>query len=222
MLLVLWGASSVEAARTLKASQACSLPRDAHMVAADAQAQLYVRPERNGPHGTVLWPEAFGCVFGRTRSYSLGELAPPTGDGSEGSKGIELETLGGSMVAYEYGAAGQGFTESLVVVRSLLSGRILHRVPSGPSSPMEVGAGPLTTLVVKGDGAVAWIVESGFEEPSFANHFVRSKEYIVFALDKTGTRQLAVGKNIDPRSLGLVGTTLYWTQGGEPGSAVLN
>ncbi|MGA7705412.1 MAG: hypothetical protein WB998_11010 [Solirubrobacteraceae bacterium] len=199
----------------------CSLPRDAHMVAADAQAQLYVRPERSGPRGELLWPEAFGCVFGHRRTYSLGEIS--LGGTPEGGKGIELETLGGSFVAYEYTLFSQGFKESLVIVRSLLNGHIIHRVPSGPSRlPKSVGAGPLTTLVVKGDGAVAWIVESGREEASAANHFVSHSEYTIFALDKTGTRQLAAGKNIDPYSLGLVGSTLYWTQGVEPGSAVLN
>ena len=213
--------SSAGAARTHKVSSRCGLPVDARMVAANAQAQLYVRPERNGPHGKVLWPEAFGCVFGRIHTYSLGELS--LGGTPEGSEGIKLETLGGSVAAYEYGKAGPEFKESLVFVRSLVTGRIIHRVPSGPSKPPEsVGAGPLTTLVVKGDGAVAWIVESGREEPSAANHFVSHGDYTVFALDKTGTRQLAAGQDIDPHSLGLVGSTLYWTQGGEPGSAVLN
>ena len=212
--------SSAGAARAHRVPLTCSLPTDARMVAADAQAQLYVRPERSGPRDGLRWPEAFGCVFGHRRTYSLGELL--LGGTPEGGKGIQFETLGGSFVAYEYSLFGPEFKESLVVVRSLVTGRIVHRVPSGPSElPKRVGAGPVTALIVKGDGAVAWIVESHREEPSVANHFVGSSEYTVFALDKTGTRQLAVGENIDPRSLGLVGGTLYWTQGGEPGSAVL-
>jgi hypothetical protein len=126
-----------------------------------------------------------------------------------------LEKLGGSVVAYAYGG-------SSVIVRSLLTGHILHRVSSVPSMSIGVGARPIITLVIKGDGSVAWIVETGVEEPSFANHFVRHKEYAVFALDKTGTHQLAKGKNIDPQSFRLVGSALHWVQGGERASAVLN
>jgi hypothetical protein len=64
-------------------------------------------------------------------------------------------------------------------------------------------------IVVKSDGSVAWIVES-------------SSEYQVRAVDKSGSRVLSSGTNIDPHSLALAGSTLYWTQGGKPKSAMLN
>jgi hypothetical protein len=68
--------------------------------------------------------------------------------------------------------------------------------------------------VVKSDGAVAWIVAIyGREHPA---------EYEVHALDRTGSRVLAFGPGISPRSLALAGSTLYWTQGGNPMSAPLN
>jgi hypothetical protein len=45
---------------------------------------------------------------------------------------------------------------------------------------------------------------------------------VLHALDKTGERTLAVGSNIDPNSLALAGSTLYWTQSGRPALALLN
>jgi len=45
--------------------------------------------------------------------------------------------------------------------------------------------------------------------------------YEVRAVDKTGSRLLASGGDIDPTSLALAGSTLYWTQGSLPFSAQL-
>lgn len=100
-----------------------------------------------------------------------------------------------------------------MVVRNLRIGQILHRTPTGAKNhPKFVGDGPTTAIVVKADGAVAWTTDT-----------VQSEDrYQVHALDKTGERTLAVGSNIDPRSLALAGSTLYWTQGGKSESAVLN
>ena len=62
------------------------------------------------------------------------------------------------------------------------------------------------------DGSVAWIVETNEEEG----------EYQVHAVDKSGSRVLASNPDIDPTSLALAGSTLYWTQGGQPATASLN
>jgi hypothetical protein len=59
---------------------------------------------------------------------------------------------------------------------------------------------------------VAWITDTVQSE----------NRYQVRALDETGERTLAVGSSIGPNSLALADSTLYWTQGGKPGSAVLN
>ena len=66
-------------------------------------------------------------------------------------------------------------------------------------------------------------VEKYRYEPSTAkNHYISSKEYTVFALDKAGTRQLAVGSNVVPSSLALAGSTLYWAQGGQAFSELMH
>ena len=71
-------------------------------------------------------------------------------------------------------------------------------------------------MVVKSDGAVAWIAENEIGPPH------GPPEYEVNAVDKTGNRTLAAGTDIAPSSLALAGSTLYWTQGGKPMSAPLN
>ena len=99
--------------------------------------------------------------------------------------------------------------------------------------PRYIGVGNVVSIVVKSDGAVAWIADD--YERSGAAH---GAEYFdVYAVDKkTGTRLSASGTNIDPSSLALSvtgtnigqgsrtapGSTLYWTQGGKPESAALN
>jgi hypothetical protein len=37
---------------------------------------------------------------------------------------------------------------------------VSERVPTGTSGPSSVGVGPVVTLVVKSDGAVAWIAQA--------------------------------------------------------------
>jgi hypothetical protein len=100
-----------------------------------------------------------------------------------------------------------------VIVRDLRSGRVLRSTPTGTSTnPMVVGVGPTTSIVLKKDGAVAWIVDTSGEQ----------NRYQVHAADRSGARLLASGSDVDPSSLALAGSTLYWTQGGKAFSAALN
>jgi hypothetical protein len=87
--------------------------------------------------------------------------------------------------------------------------------------PGYIGVGNVVAIVVKSDGAVAWIAEDyertlGTGTPSVTPYFD------VEAVDKSGSRLLASGTDIDPSSLALAGNTLYWMQGGQPASAPLN
>jgi hypothetical protein len=159
-----------------------------------------------------------GCARGRARSYKLG--TPPEGHGGGGGSagsGIRNLALGGSDVAFEEsitsseGGEGESHNQWLVVVRDLRNGRVVHRVPTGParaSDPNDIGVGETTAIVVKGDGAVAWIAQA----PGL---------YEVHALDRMGSRLLASGTDIKPYVLGLHGSELYWYQGAERTSAPL-
>jgi hypothetical protein len=214
LTLLLASSASVAAARP-KASAACPR-RHVHVLASNHQAEVYVRPESGENHEPYEAEEIFGCVYGHKHAYPLG--SPPQGS-STGGGGIERETLAGPIVAFAQfsgrSVPGNESGKDWVVVVDLRSGKILHEVPTGTPSqphPGDIGVGPAVAIVVKRDGAVAWIVESGFM-PS---------EYQVHAVDKTGSRLLASDTNIAPSSLKLTGSKLQWTQGGTQASTVLN
>jgi hypothetical protein len=143
---------------------------------ADEQAELYIVKERlprfYGPEPVVR-----GCARGQSRSYLLGEAEERLGSSSGGgSSGVYLETLAGPVVAYAEAYGGKYGEQSSayeMVVRNLATGRVLHKVITETLKPeaMSVAVGPLVALVVKSDGAVAWIVETGFP-----------KEYRVYAI----------------------------------------
>ncbi len=225
LALVIWAVPAGAARAHSKLSPKNECP-PAHMrpIAADTQAEIYVRPEHTSLAEVYFPEEIVGCVYAGKRAYSLGE---PPHVASSGSGGIRLETLNGTMTAYERGSGGPGGASWIVEVRNLATGELVHRVPSGtPAHPAppetkggltrrDIGIGPVESLVVKSDGAVAWIAQDavgGFSPYSYQVH----------ALDKTGSRVLAVGPEIEPHSLALAGSTLYWLQGGKPMSARLN
>jgi hypothetical protein len=168
------------------------------VVVADAQAEVYMAPEDRE------YPEflgVYGCSYKHKRSYFLGR-APSLGGGPGNSGGVELEALAGPTVAYwEAGSPGD------MEVRSLINGRVLHQI----SAPGTENIGPVSGIVVKSDGAVAWISEPLAGGPCE-----------VHAVDKNGSRLLASSTEVDPSSLALAGSTLYWTQGGKPMSSPLN
>lgn len=206
-------ASSASAARTRHMEPRKCPPQHAHVIAADPYALVY--EAFDPPFGDDL--EVYGCAYGTRLSYLLG---PPAEFSPGGGGGIEREALGGTMVAYEESllSGGLGIEPTgrfLVIVRNLRTGRVVHRVPTGTSAiptPRYVGLGSAVAIVVKNDGSVAWIVETGYP----------IAEYQVHAVDKSGGRVLASGTNIDSHSLALAGGTLYWTQGGKPFSTTLN
>ena len=152
----------------------------------------------------------------------------------------------GALIAYEYADVNSGkypnleknIDEWYIVVQSLRTGKMIHRIPTGAPlepEPHYVGVGPIVGLVLKSDGSVAWIAED-YERSSTPHDIEAQLFFDVYATDKTGTRLLASGTSIDPSSLALsvggigvgrnrrtiVGSTLYWTQGGKPFSAGLN
>ena len=200
------------------------------MIIADAQAQAYLLRDRNGNL------EARACAYQGHRVYELentvegGEL--PCVQGCPPLPGTVA--LGGVMAAFpdnivpsdKYGNCYCG--EWHIVVRNLLTGRVLRRVPTGgskltrtthpytvPEPGDYVGVGPALDVMVKGDGSAAWIVYNALRMGT-------PPQYEVHAVDKTGSRILASGTDIDPHSLALAGSRLYWTQGGKPALAVLH
>lgn len=191
-------------------------PRHVRVLRGDAQAVLYATGSREER-------AVEGCVHGASRAYRVGE---PTycADGSVGfCTGITRLTLSGTMVGYEEGGVsevGEQFigAEYVIAVRSLRTGRIIHRAPTGViRTPRRgfTGVGPATALVVGVDGSVAWIVDN-YEQskPGLSYYEVRT-------IDSHGSRLLDSGSTIQRSSLKLRGDTLSWLQAGERRTAVV-
>lgn len=201
---LLAGASMAAAGPRHKTKPKCP-PAHEKVIAADTEGVIVKVPEMGERVSGIL-----ACAYGH-RAYVLGsEFTFSAGNGG----GVQYETLAGPIVAYEESRltreGGDAFT---IVARNLSNGRVIHKVPTAEApGPKIAGGGLATGLVVKNDGSVAWIVQTK-GEPAV---------YEVHAVDRTGSRLLASGGDIDPSSLALAGSMLYWTQGGRPASAVLN
>lgn len=206
------------------APQTCSVGRR-HLAVADTQAVVVkTRITRyDTQHEPLNSYRAYrGCALGGTRSFVLGH-AEGECDSGGCARHISRLTLAGTVVAFERSASSEanpsvgfeGSGEWIVVVRDLRTGRTLHSIPTGTPNPSVkglVGNGETTALVVKPDGAVAWINNTSQE----------SARYEVHAVDATGSRVLAVSSSIDRSSLALAGSTLYWTENGVASSVRLN
>jgi hypothetical protein len=188
-------------------------PAHAQLLAADAQAQIYA--VRESPEYTKV----LGCATGHASADELGFAAACRTDRYMNvfCSGIDREVLAGPIVAYELvsGASGCGFCHWSVIVRDMRSGRMLRDeatgTPTNPAFRENLGVGPTTAIVLKSDGALAWIANAGVGEGGYQVH----------AVDATGAGLLASGRDLDPSSLALAGSTLYWTQAGRPFAASL-
>lgn len=209
VLAVALSAGSAASARGRSRPVGCPPAVRHSVVASDNEAEVY------GLRTSEERVEFRGCLYGQSKSRLIGaanECLSAAGD----CGGTDQLAIAGTVVACEqYVSSEVTGNRWLVEVKDLRSGRTLHRVPTGvtfPPNPMLVGDGSTTTIVVKKDGAVAWIVDTVQKHERFQVH----------ALDRTGSRVLATGSDIDPHSLALTGSTLYWTQGHKPYSARLN
>jgi hypothetical protein len=142
------------------------------------------------------------------------------------------------MIAYEFVEDGEEQSSDEVRVLNLRTRKLIHSIPHEfPIVPGEVGRGEVKSIVVKSDGSVAWttfIVEKGPERihvcppvPEVCRGGPRTYEWettysAVHTLDRSGNRLAAAGADIEPNSLALAGSTLYWMQGGKPMSATLD
>lgn len=176
------------------------------LLLANEHAEVYVTYSREGEGGVER--EIRGCVYGQMPSHKVGSPFEGSGSGGGGSSRF---VLGGTTVGGEnssYCTVCDNFTEAhFVFAIDLRTGVKLGeaRSPAGVQS-----------MVVKPDGALAWIAASNINgETGFHEEWV-------YAQDHAGTRLLAHGSDIGYLSLALAKNTIYWTQGGKPFSAALN
>lgn len=130
-----------------------------------------------------------------------------------GSPLIGPVTVTGVLAAYGSEACGVDTGSTLVLVRRLTDGHVLRSVsatgPIGAESHQTVGS-----VVVKRDGAVAWI---GTGHSLGVSHALTE----VWRADRHGTARLDSGVAIRVHSLRLTGSTLHWRHGATPRSAPL-
>lgn len=117
-------------------------PQAAKTLAADSRARIY-----------AIGDSVYGCANGGRRAYLLGHRSRSLSRQSR----IGAMALAGVVAAYGLTQSGVDTASTTVVVRRLDTGRTLHDVNAitgllGPEFFEEVDA-----LVVKADGAVAWI-----------------------------------------------------------------
>jgi hypothetical protein len=211
-------------------------PPHVRLFAADAEAEVYITQEpyfeAEGKHAQLGTNTVFrGCVYGSRRSFPIGIVSVGSSSGEVSTNDVTLSGVDvgydASVISGESGGLVRLETSDYVVVKDLRTGRVLHRVPDG--IPLEartgdVGVGSVKALAVKSDGAVAWMVLDDLRSEKLARE--TGEESIrysdLYALDKTGERLLASGVELAPGSLALAGSTIYWTQGGRPFSALLH
>jgi hypothetical protein len=179
-------ATSSGAAMTGTAPGAVCGPRSAHTLAGDSVARVYSSAGK-----------AYGCAAGGARSYRLGK----TGNCSGGEQ-IQTVRVSGRIAAYGLETCGVDTGNATVNVRRLTTGVALTQSPATTNIGVE-GFQSIDSLVVKADGAVAWIATAtSIGKPTFIRQLQRS--------DTRGFSVLDSGRAVGAKSLTLHGSKLSW------------
>lgn len=166
-------------------------PASAKTLVQDGRARIYSRD------GGV-----YGCANGHQHVYVLGRA----GLGRPGQGRVGLVALAGVDAGYSLSQMGVDTISTQVVVRRLDSGRTIRDL-----SAVTGRVGPeffesVTGLVVKSDGAVAWIAKAG----SIIRH---GSTIEVDRADRRGEANLDGSAHDALRSLALRGSQLSWRHG---------
>jgi hypothetical protein len=190
-------ATSTATQRTGTHAASCG-PRGALTLASSRLARAYAL------HGNV-----YGCAVGRHRSYLLGASMRTIREGRVSTIAVAGTDAGYALIRY-----GVDTVSSAVVVRDLRSGRQLRALPANTSVPPE-SLQTVDSLVLKPDGAVAWIAKA-------ISIIGRGGAVLeVQRADARGQALLESGRSIRSRSLRLRGSTLTWRDATGTRSATL-
>ncbi|MBV9416083.1 MAG: hypothetical protein JO363_13960 [Solirubrobacterales bacterium] len=174
-------------------------PAGAATLASSPQARVY------SWHGGV-----YGCSFSGGRSFRLGGAARALRGTS-----VDPVVVAGNSAADGVSRFGVDTVMTSLVVRRLTDGKQLADFAVTRSGVVE-GVESVSSMVLKGDGAVAWI--------GVAHSLVGHGEVIeVHAADasSSGDRLLDSGPQVAPQSLRLHGSTITWTRGAATRKATL-
>jgi hypothetical protein len=206
VVLLLVGSANGAARTRAKLAPLCHLPAHARQRLADEYAQAY----------EVQETEVYACAYGSRHIYRLTRPYICPSSSCPGTPLAQLK-IAGPFVAYE----PQHPSTSTIIVRNLVTGRVLRDVPvAAPPNP-DFSAG---YIVLKRDGSIAWTATPNIGK-------ARSQ---VHAFDSSGNKLLAYINENEDASLALFSypepygsqnvesSVLYWTQEGKPMSTVLN
>jgi hypothetical protein len=202
IVVLAWLFIAAVAASAAAASFRCP-PHRSQLLKHDHEAFVYI-PADLSEHGEIEGD--YSCAIGARRGYAIGLRISASPGGNEG--GFDHLMLSGQMLADETIAAETARDD--IVVRNLLTGRWVHKLPVGGKRQLG-GNGSVGSMVLKQDGAVAWIVRIEGANPVLE----------VWAADTKGLRVLASGATITPGSLRLRGSILSWVNGGVAARATL-
>ena len=195
-------ATGTASGNTSSASPAVAVacgPAGAPTLASSHRARVYVQA------GT-----AFGCAAGGRGRFALGYRGSCLMHSA-----VAPVTVAGTLAAYGLQRCGVDTGSTLVIVRRLDDGALVRSAPAS-SPPGPEGYQLVGSLVLRADGAAAWIA-------SGRSLGRRVSIVEVWRLSRTGTlTRLDSGGAIVVGSLRLEGATLHWHHGAAVKSARLS
>jgi hypothetical protein len=170
------------------------VPAGAHPLASDRQAAVY------SLHGSV-----YSCDARTGRRMRLGSATVCVA-----TSRVDKATLAGALAAYGVETCGVDTGGAEVVVRRLSDGKQLKRYPAATTGFSPESYQSVSSIVVRGDGAVAWI--------SVVRSIIGRGTHV--AVYRNGS-VLDSTPGIAAGSLRLHGSTLSWTRGSTTPTATL-
>jgi hypothetical protein len=161
-----------------------------HTLAQSPQARVY------SLNGAV-----YGCATNPGEPYKLGATTI-----CNYRHRVDHVALAGTVAAYSLDTCGVDSGSTTVYVRRLTNFKLLHTDPATSRSLVEA-YGSTPSIVVKADGAVAWI---GVNDSILG----RGRVIQVRKDDAAGRSLLDSGSGIQQASLKLIGSQLSWFDGG--------
>ena len=198
-IIVMAGCGSSSAQTDRAAAAGCG-PASAKTVTAKRGARVY-------DQGASV----YGCSASTGRRFRLGASSTTLSQPRVG-----LVALAGADAAYALSSHGVDTGSTQVVVRRLTDGKMLHSAPAVSRVSEPESFSSVTALVVKPDGATAWIGVAH----SIVNH--GPEVFEVHRVDRHGRALLDSGPGIAPRSLRVHSSRLTWSDAGRARSATLS
>ncbi|MGI8572862.1 MAG: hypothetical protein ACR2L9_09620 [Solirubrobacteraceae bacterium] len=206
VLLAAAALASYGIAGSASAATAAGAGRTAHCGPAHAPTLVGSRAVRI----YLVRKTVYGCAGASGKSYRLGKRGFCRLQSCVGQI-----ALAGQTAAYELDTFGVDTSSSGVVVKNLANGRVLMNRVAIWNVPGPESFESVSSIVVKRDGALAWIAKvSSIGHPSALFEVHRDDGRAHDLLDS--------GPGIAPRSLRLHGSTMTWTDAGQTRSATLS